>query len=646
MPYYNAERLPGDDNLWHWALVDHPHVLLILAVAANAPGIQAHMVILTPNDGLEHFAGILAVSDLCIHELHLWKSLHLLCSALIYLRGQGLTARPFESFNVYLRHTDLGLNNALVWNRRPFEITSQPGSLWSLLLRLHGGIAAVYAVISTTEHAATNFSVAVVVANSADPADTISRRRQSTSGCLQGVHCTYGKERVLSPCSYAQQLVSTLAEMFRTPHRDLHSIHDSAAMMPVGIAITTSSEKLDSLSEGTMTVAWDEKRCGRYWPSNATTGGTAQPNEVRAAASDTYLQPGQPGAPAAGYPGTYGAIAQQTQPAPASGGLYLQAVGPGAPAPGYTGTYGANAQQISTTDPAGGLYAQPVGPSASATGYPGPYGANAQQNETAPAAAGLFVQPVGQGVPAGAYIMPTVSSGELNQGGAVAGGMYAPPPGTAFPTPMYVGPVGAGGQQIQTAGAAARPGRPDWSCHWVLGSGRGKCSAGWDSSCCQLAHPQRRPGGPSGTPENRPSVSKKHHKSKTPQKKASITQLDGPAPLGARASARPSLTTAATASSIYAPQAEQTTTAPPGFFGPIDARDQQNEIGGAAYVGPAGVEPTININIPRKENKRRHVEVNQHDLAVHWAFCIAATAVLIFTVVGAFIYLLYLFSTR
>nr|XP_037275816.1 collagen alpha-1(I) chain-like [Rhipicephalus microplus] len=443
-----------------------------------------------------------------------------------------------------------------------------------------------------------------------------------------------------------------------------------------------------------MTVAWDEKRCGRYWPSNATTGGTAQPNEVRAAASDTYLQPGQPGAPAAGYPGTYGAIAQQTQPAPASGGLYLQAVGPGAPAPGYTGTYGANAQQISTTDPAGGLYAQPVGPSASATGYPGPYGANAQQNETAPAAAGLFVQPVGQGVPAGAYIMPTVSSGELNQGGAVAGGMYAPPPGTAFPTPMYVGPVGAGGQQIQTAGAAARPGRPDWSCHWVLGSGRGKCSAGWDSSCCQLAHPQRRPGGPSGTPENRPSVSKKHHKSKTPQKKASITQLDGPAPLGARASARPSLTTAATASSIYAPQAEQTTTAPPGFFGPIDARDQQNEIGGAAYVGPAGdmpnaygpmppmqagdnsgrpiyqifynpfpsrrpsrnaptparippgPKPTININIPRKENKRRHVEVNQHDLAVHWAFCIAATAVLIFTVVGAFIYLLYLFSTR
>ncbi|XP_075723877.1 uncharacterized protein LOC142765956 [Rhipicephalus microplus] len=172
---YFRERLPGNDNLWHWAPGDHPHVLSVLAVAANAPGIQAHMVTLTPNDGLEQFAGILAVSDLCIHELHLWKSLHLLCSALIYLRGQGWTARPFELFNVYLHHTDLGLHNALVWNRRPFEITSQPGSLWSLLLRLHDGLATVYAVISTTEHAATNFLVTVVVANSADPADTISR---------------------------------------------------------------------------------------------------------------------------------------------------------------------------------------------------------------------------------------------------------------------------------------------------------------------------------------------------------------------------------------------------------------------------------------------------------------------------------------
>ncbi|XP_075721635.1 uncharacterized protein LOC142764973 [Rhipicephalus microplus] len=236
-PNYSAERLLGDDNLWHWALLDHPHVLSVLAVAANAPGIQVYLITLAPDDGLEHFAGVLAARDLCVPELHLWKFLRQLCSALIYLRGQGLTVEPFDFFNVYLRHADLVLNNGLVWNQRRFEITSLPGSLWSHLLRPDDDFAAVYAAISTTEHEATAFSVAVVVAQlvalaySDDPADTISRRRPSASGCLQAVHRLYGIELVLSPCSYGQQLVSTLAEMFRTPQPNLDAIHDRADRM-------------------------------------------------------------------------------------------------------------------------------------------------------------------------------------------------------------------------------------------------------------------------------------------------------------------------------------------------------------------------------------------------------------------------------
>ncbi|XP_075721636.1 uncharacterized protein LOC142764974 [Rhipicephalus microplus] len=236
-PNYSAERLLGDDNLWHWALLDHPHVLSVLAVAANAPGVQVYLITLAPDDGLEHIAGVLAARDLCVHELHLWKFLRQLCSALIYLRGQGLTVEPFDFSNVYLRHADLVLNNGLVWNQRRFEITSLPGSLWSCLLRPDDDFAAVYAAISTTEHEATAFSVAVVVAQlvalaySDDPADTISRRRPSASGCLQAVHRMYGIELVLSPCSYGQQLVSTLAEMFRTPQPNLDAIHDRADRM-------------------------------------------------------------------------------------------------------------------------------------------------------------------------------------------------------------------------------------------------------------------------------------------------------------------------------------------------------------------------------------------------------------------------------
>ncbi|XP_065301277.1 uncharacterized protein [Dermacentor albipictus] len=85
----NADRLLEDDDLWHWARLDHPHVLSVLAVACNAPGVQVYLVTPSPDDGLEHFAGILAVRDLCVRELQLWKFLRQLCSALIYLRGPG-----------------------------------------------------------------------------------------------------------------------------------------------------------------------------------------------------------------------------------------------------------------------------------------------------------------------------------------------------------------------------------------------------------------------------------------------------------------------------------------------------------------------------------------------------------------------------
>ncbi|XP_075556716.1 uncharacterized protein LOC142588782 [Dermacentor variabilis] len=236
---YNADRLLEDDDLWHWARLDHPHVLSVLAVVYNAPGVQVYLVTLSPDDGLEHFAGILAVRDLCVHELQLWKFLRQLCSALIYLRGQGLAVEPFDFFNVYLRRTDLVLNNGLAWNRRRFEITSLPGSLWSLLLRPDDDFAAVYAAVSTAEHEARAFSVAVVVAQLVALAmgdDAARRRLGSTSGSPRSAHRIYGVELVASPCSYGPQLVSTLAEMFRSPQPALEAVRDRAGVMYASMA--------------------------------------------------------------------------------------------------------------------------------------------------------------------------------------------------------------------------------------------------------------------------------------------------------------------------------------------------------------------------------------------------------------------------
>ncbi|XP_065301280.1 uncharacterized protein [Dermacentor albipictus] len=235
----NADRLLEDDDLWHWARLDHPHVLSVLAVACNAPGVQVYLVTPSPDDGLEHFAGILAVRDLCVRELQLWKFLRQLCSALIYLRGQGLAVEPFDFFNVYLRRADLVLNNGLAWNRRRFEITSLPGSLWSLLLRPEDDFAAVYAAVSTAEREARAFSVAVVVAQLVALAvgdDAARRWRGSTSGGPRAAHHIYGVELVAAPCSYGPQLVSTLAEMFRSPQPALEAVRDRAGVMYASMA--------------------------------------------------------------------------------------------------------------------------------------------------------------------------------------------------------------------------------------------------------------------------------------------------------------------------------------------------------------------------------------------------------------------------
>ncbi|KAL1414847.1 hypothetical protein MTO96_007110 [Rhipicephalus appendiculatus] len=285
------------------------------------------------------------------------------------------------------------------------------------------------------------------------------------------------------------------------------------------------------------------------WPSDATTLARAQQNEARAAASGIYQQPDKPGAPTAGYPGTYGANAQQTQ----------------------------------TAAPAGGLYVQPVAPGAPASGYPVTYGVNAQQNQATAAAAGFYGQPVGQGAPAGAYIMPAGPGGQLNQGGAVADGIYALPPGMTFPTPVYLGPVGTGGQQIGTTGAAAskayaQPVDPTAPAVGYLGQVGANAQQGETEAAA-------RPSGPAaGAPEKRRSISKKSKKKKKPSISLPdvSTARDG-------AGAQQSETTAASASGIYAPQFEQTTPAPPGYLGPVEARAQQNETGAVAYIGPAGM---------------------------------------------------------
>ncbi|XP_077520455.1 uncharacterized protein LOC144130403 [Amblyomma americanum] len=234
---HRPDRLLDDDEFWHWARLDHHHVLSVLAVAINAPGCQVHLVTLFPDDGLEHFARILTLRTLCIREPHLWKFLHQLCSALLYLRGQGLTVEPFDFFNVYLRRTNLVLNNSLVWNQRHFEVTSLPGSLWSLL-QPPDNFAAIYSAMSTADrNQAGAFSVAVVVAqlvalslNTSDSTVAADRRRCGPGSAVE-LKRIHGIELVPAPCVYGQQLASTLSEMLWSPQSTLETMRDRTGAM-------------------------------------------------------------------------------------------------------------------------------------------------------------------------------------------------------------------------------------------------------------------------------------------------------------------------------------------------------------------------------------------------------------------------------
>ncbi|XP_077524165.1 uncharacterized protein LOC144135350 [Amblyomma americanum] len=228
------DRLLSDDDFWQWARLDHRHVLSVLAVTTNEPGCQVHLITPFPDDGLEHFAGVLAVRALCIQEHYLWKFLQQLCSALLYLQGEGLTVEPFDFFNVYLRRTDVVLNNGLVWNQRRFQVSSLPGSLWSLLLPPEGGITALNAVVSSSDPAGAS-SVAVVLVQlvalslNDDPEITNGRRcSPSTSGEARRMH---GIELSPSPWAYTQQLMTTLSDMLRTPQPALESVRDRTGAM-------------------------------------------------------------------------------------------------------------------------------------------------------------------------------------------------------------------------------------------------------------------------------------------------------------------------------------------------------------------------------------------------------------------------------
>ncbi|KAK8776271.1 hypothetical protein V5799_030383 [Amblyomma americanum] len=148
--------------------------------------------------------------------------------------GEGLKVEPFDFFNVYLRRTDVVLNNGLLWNRHRFQVTSLPDSLWSLLLRPEDDFATAYAAVCNGGQAGP-FCLAVVVAQlvvlSLNDDSTIAADSRAGPASAGEVRRMHGIELSPSPCSYTQQLFTTLSEMLRSPQPTLESVSDRTGAM-------------------------------------------------------------------------------------------------------------------------------------------------------------------------------------------------------------------------------------------------------------------------------------------------------------------------------------------------------------------------------------------------------------------------------
>lgn len=231
------DHIIEDEEFWSWARFVNRHLLSALAVAVDSPASSIYIVTVCPDDGLERFAGALAARALCVRESNLWKFLQQLCSALLFLEGEGLSVEPFDFCNVYLRGADIVLNNKLVWTKRSFDATSLPAALWSLLLPPGEDCSAVCALATRSKKAANAFSVAAVLAQlvslSIGDEDSVpspdSRPTGLPTNTTRPEVCRkHGVEVVASPCHYSEYLMATLREIFRNPSIPLKEVRDTA----------------------------------------------------------------------------------------------------------------------------------------------------------------------------------------------------------------------------------------------------------------------------------------------------------------------------------------------------------------------------------------------------------------------------------
>ncbi|XP_023222100.1 uncharacterized protein LOC111623663 [Centruroides sculpturatus] len=110
---YDSDFFPRKDNRSKWMEVVHKYVMSVYAIVVDEPTGNQFYLLDTPTANLESIRGVMLKSKIVLPEDHLWKLVHQLSTALIYLSSTGVDYGSFSLDNLYMVGQRLVLENGL-----------------------------------------------------------------------------------------------------------------------------------------------------------------------------------------------------------------------------------------------------------------------------------------------------------------------------------------------------------------------------------------------------------------------------------------------------------------------------------------------------------------------------------------------------
>ncbi|XP_064485752.1 uncharacterized protein LOC135398260 [Ornithodoros turicata] len=230
--------IKDDDLFWKWTKLQHDNLLSIFVVAVDIPAAKVFLVTALPEDNLDRFASQLSAKLLCIQEFFLWKFLAQLCSVIQYIESAGLVCSSFDCTNIHLGHANVILNNMLTWRNKKLDLCNMPEVVRNVVF---GSESCCQQFLDTLSGARnTTVSLGLVMCQLIH----LALRKQiiEEEKRVQELHCFYSVDLALSPSTYSEELLNTVAELYQLPQPSLQAVEKKAAEVMAEISRHAGSD--------------------------------------------------------------------------------------------------------------------------------------------------------------------------------------------------------------------------------------------------------------------------------------------------------------------------------------------------------------------------------------------------------------------